>query len=120
MQRKLLALMLTMIMLVPYIPIEMTYAWVIGSNNGAAAGGLKGTVYPTPSFRVGLINEEFREGNLYRGTRSEKEDIVIQHYVNHFPKMANNNIIEIEGVDVLDGTPVLDIKPYSPHLNPHS
>ena len=33
---------------------------------------------------------------------------------------VNNNIIEIEGVDVLNGTPVLDIKPYIPHLNPHS
>ncbi len=28
--------------------------------------------------------------------------------------------LEIEGVDMLDGTPVLDIKPYSPKLNPHS
>lgn len=26
--------------------------------------------------------------------------------------------ITFEGVDMLDGTPVLDIKPYSPHLNP--
>ena len=59
MQRKLLVLMLIMIMLVLYIPLEVSHAWVIGSNNGAAAGSLKGTVYPTPSFRVGLINEEF-------------------------------------------------------------
>ncbi len=30
----------------------------------------------------------------------------------------NNNKIIIEGVDMLDGTPVLDIKPYSDKLNP--
>lgn len=29
-----------------------------------------------------------------------------------------DNIIEIEGVDMLDGTPVLDIKPYVSKLNP--
>lgn len=29
-----------------------------------------------------------------------------------------NNMIEIEGVDMLDGTPVIDIKPYIPKLNP--
>jgi tRNA-Thr(GGU) m(6)t(6)A37 methyltransferase TsaA len=28
------------------------------------------------------------------------------------------NVLEIEGIDMLDGTPVLDIKPYSPGLNP--
>jgi len=30
------------------------------------------------------------------------------------------NVLEIEGVDMLDGTPVLDIKPYSASLNPES
>lgn len=32
--------------------------------------------------------------------------------------VINGNILEIEGVDMLDGTPVLDIKPYNPGLNP--
>lgn len=31
---------------------------------------------------------------------------------------VENNILEFEGVDMLDGTPVLDIKPYSAELNP--
>lgn len=31
---------------------------------------------------------------------------------------VDGNIVEFEGVDMLDGTPVLDIKPYSAHLNP--
>lgn len=30
----------------------------------------------------------------------------------------HENIIEISGVDMLDGTPVIDIKPYSENLNP--
>ncbi len=30
----------------------------------------------------------------------------------------NKNFLEIEGIDMLDGTPVLDIKPYSAGLNP--
>jgi tRNA (adenine37-N6)-methyltransferase len=30
----------------------------------------------------------------------------------------DGNVLRIAGVDMLDGTPVLDIKPYIPHLNP--
>ena len=29
----------------------------------------------------------------------------------------NNNILEIEGVDMLNGTPLLDIKPYVPDFD---
>jgi tRNA-Thr(GGU) m(6)t(6)A37 methyltransferase TsaA len=29
----------------------------------------------------------------------------------------NQNVLEIEGVDVLDGTPLLDIKPYMPEFD---
>lgn len=31
---------------------------------------------------------------------------------------VDENLVEFEGVDMLDGTPVLDIKPYSSQLNP--
>ncbi|MBN1361494.1 MAG: tRNA (N6-threonylcarbamoyladenosine(37)-N6)-methyltransferase TrmO [Sedimentisphaerales bacterium] len=30
----------------------------------------------------------------------------------------HDNILEVSGVDMIDGTPVLDIKPYVPDLNP--
>jgi len=30
----------------------------------------------------------------------------------------DGNVLEISGVDMIDGTPVLDIKPYIPELNP--
>jgi tRNA (Thr-GGU) A37 N-methylase len=31
---------------------------------------------------------------------------------------CDGNVLRIAGVDMLDGTPVLDIKPCIPHLNP--
>jgi tRNA-Thr(GGU) m(6)t(6)A37 methyltransferase TsaA len=31
---------------------------------------------------------------------------------------VNNNILNISGIDMADGSPVLDIKPYVPDLNP--
>jgi tRNA-Thr(GGU) m(6)t(6)A37 methyltransferase TsaA len=31
--------------------------------------------------------------------------------------MVNKNILDIEGVDVIDGTPLLDIKPYVPDFD---
>ena len=31
---------------------------------------------------------------------------------------VKDNVVEFEGVDMLDGTPVLDIKPYNEDLNP--
>jgi len=32
---------------------------------------------------------------------------------------ANENILHIKDVDILDGTPLLDIKPYVPAMRPH-
>ena len=32
-------------------------------------------------------------------------------------KKRTKNILEIEGIDVLDGTPLLDIKPYLPQYD---
>ncbi len=34
--------------------------------------------------------------------------------------VCHENILEIEGVDVLDGTPLLDIKPYVPDFDMHA
>jgi len=33
---------------------------------------------------------------------------------------VSDNCLAFKGVDMLDGTPVLDIKPYSPDLNPNN
>lgn len=50
-------------------------------------------------------------------TRSPNRPNGIGMSIVKFVKIEGN-IIEFEGVDMLDGTPVLDIKPYSAKLNP--
>ena len=35
-------------------------------------------------------------------------------------KARHDNVLEIEGVDVLEGTPLLDIKPYVPDFDAHT
>lgn len=50
-------------------------------------------------------------------TRSPKRPNGIGMSIVKFTKVEENSL-EIKGVDMLDGTPVLDIKPYSPGLNP--
>lgn len=50
-------------------------------------------------------------------TRSPNRPNGIGMSIVKFTKIDNNKI-EFQGVDMLDGTPVLDIKPYSAELNP--
>lgn len=50
-------------------------------------------------------------------TRSPNRPNGIGLSIVKFTKVEGNKL-EFEGVDMLDGTPVLDIKPYSSNLNP--
>lgn len=50
-------------------------------------------------------------------TRSPNRPNGIGLSIVKFTKIEGNKL-EFEGVDMLDGTPVLDIKPYNPELNP--
>lgn len=50
-------------------------------------------------------------------TRSPNRPNGIGMSIVKFTKIEGN-IIEFQGVDMVDGTPVLDIKPYSDELNP--
>ncbi len=50
-------------------------------------------------------------------TRSPRRPNGIGMSIVKFTKIEENKL-EIQGVDMVDGTPVLDIKPYSPGLNP--
>lgn len=50
-------------------------------------------------------------------TRSPRRPNGIGMSIVKFTKIEENKL-EIQGVDMVDGTPVLDIKPYSPSLNP--
>lgn len=50
-------------------------------------------------------------------TRSPKRPNGIGLSIVKFTKIEENKL-EFQGVDMIDGTPVLDIKPYSSELNP--
>ena len=50
-------------------------------------------------------------------TRSPRRPNGIGISIVQFKKIEGNEL-EIQGVDMIDGTPVLDIKPYSSELNP--
>jgi tRNA (Thr-GGU) A37 N-methylase len=64
------------------------------------------TVQRKPDESVGIFS-----------TRSPRRPNKIGMSIVKFTKI-NGNIIEFTGVDMLDGTPVLDIKPYNEALNP--
>jgi tRNA-Thr(GGU) m(6)t(6)A37 methyltransferase TsaA len=64
------------------------------------------TVQRKPDESVGIFS-----------TRSPHRPNKIGLSIVRFIKISGN-IIEFEGVDMLDGTPVIDIKPYDEALNP--
>ncbi len=62
-----------------------------------------------------------RDSNDFKGvfsTRSPFRPNSIGMSIVKVISIKNKNLIEIEGVDMLNKTPVIDIKPYIPELNP--
>lgn len=104
----------------------------------AGATGIKGTIEIKPEFSEGLLDlEGFTYIYLiYHFHQSEGFKLLVKPFLDQkkhgvfatrAPKRPNQigisivklkkiegNILEIENVDVLDGTPLLDIKPYIP------
>lgn len=104
----------------------------------AGATGIKGTIEIKPELTEGLLDlEGFSYIYLiYHFHQSEGFDLQVKPFLDQkkhgvfatrAPKRPNQigisivklnkiegNILEIENVDVLDGTPLLDIKPYIP------
>lgn len=67
-----------------------------------------------------LLQQHSRHDETLRGvfaTRSPRRPNPIGMTIAKLIQITENRL-EIEGVDMLDGTPVLDIKPYSAGLNP--
>ncbi|CFX62149.1 Uncharacterised domain UPF0066 [Syntrophomonas zehnderi OL-4] len=67
-----------------------------------------------------LLQQRSRHDETLRGvfaTRSPRRPNPIGMTIVKLVRITEN-WLEIEGVDMLDGTPVLDIKPYSAGLNP--
>ena len=97
MKRKVLALLLVLTLLVPYIPATNTAVYassVIGTSGTIPAGGTTGAgggISLTPSFRVGIVSETFRNPLDFEDPTSIIGDIE-QHYINHYPTMSNSII----------------------------
>jgi tRNA-Thr(GGU) m(6)t(6)A37 methyltransferase TsaA len=107
----------------------------------AAAAGVKGTVVLDPSFQEGLKDlEEFSHVILVYFFHQAKSPVLlvkpflddVKHGVfsTRAPRRPNGigisvvklvaiegNILEVENLDILDGTPLLDIKPYIPDFD---
>ncbi len=105
------------------------------------AKSVKGTVEVFAEYADGLLDIEGFSHLilLYNFNKSEKyklqvkpflEDVVHGVFATRAPKRPNqigmsvvklikktNNILEIEGVDILDGTPLIDIKPFVPNFD---
>lgn len=64
-----------------------------------------------------LVSHKTREMTGVFSTRSPKRPNGIGLSIVKFTKIEENKL-EFQGVDMIDGTPVLDIKPYSSELNP--
>lgn len=108
-----------------------------------AAKGLKGTIIIEKIFMEGLKDLEafshlyliyhFHKSNLYKLTTTPFLDNKTHGvFATRVPQRPNqigisvvklisikDNILEIENNDILDGTPLLDIKPYIPDFDIH-
>ncbi len=104
--------------------------------------GVKGKVVLNPEYQDGLKDlEGFSHLILiYRFHKTEKEELLVKPFLDDqirgvFSSRApsrpnrigisvvklleiNGNILEIEDLDLLDQTPLLDIKPYVPEFDP--
>ncbi len=107
----------------------------------AAAVGVKGTVVLDLSFQEGLKDlEEFSHVILvYYFHQAKSPDLLVKPFLDDVkrgvfatraPRRPNGigisvvkllavegNILDIENLDILDGTPLLDIKPYIPDFD---
>jgi tRNA-Thr(GGU) m(6)t(6)A37 methyltransferase TsaA len=107
----------------------------------AGAQGVKGTIEILPEFTAGLqdLDGFSHVILLYHFHRSQGYSLMVTPFMDpqphgvfatRAPKRPNaiglsvvhilgieDGIIEVENIDILDGTPLLDIKPYVPQLD---
>jgi tRNA-Thr(GGU) m(6)t(6)A37 methyltransferase TsaA len=109
----------------------------------AGAAGVRGWIVIDEKFRAGLrdLDGFSRIILIYAFHRSEGYDLEVIPFLDTVPYgifatraprrpnaiglsmvkliSVNDGELEIEGVDVIDGTPLLDIKPYVPEFDCH-
>lgn len=73
--------------------------------------------HKSEGYTLKTISRKTKERLGVFSTRSPNRPNGIGISIVKFTKIADNTI-EFQGVDMLDGTPVLDIKPYDKELNP--
>ena len=110
----------------------------------SGARGIRGTVEVLPEFAEGLKDlDGFLHVTLvYHLHRAREHRLIVTPYMEAEPRgvfatrapsrpnpiglstvrliAVRGNTLEIEGVDMLDGTPLLDIKPYVPEFDDHA
>jgi tRNA-Thr(GGU) m(6)t(6)A37 methyltransferase TsaA len=110
----------------------------------SGARGIRGTVEVLPEFAEGLKDlDGFSHVTLvYHLHRAREHRLIVTPYMEAEPRgvfatrapsrpnpiglstvrliAVRGNTLEIEGVDMLDGTPLLDIKPYVPEFDDHA
>lgn len=132
-------------MTIAYRPIGTVHSPFEGISNvpiqPAAALGVRGTVEIFPEFVAGLKDLEGFSHIilLYHFHRVSDSKLIVVPFLDHEPRgvfatrapsrpnpiglsiveLLNlvGNTLEIEGVDIVDGTPLLDIKPYVPEFD---
>jgi tRNA-Thr(GGU) m(6)t(6)A37 methyltransferase TsaA len=107
----------------------------------SGAGGIRGTVEVLPEFEEGLkdLGGFSHVTLIYHFHRVSEHRLVVTPFMDPTPRgvfatraptrpnpigistvrllAVRGNVLEIEGVDMLDGTPLLDIKPYVPEFD---
>ena len=107
----------------------------------SGAAGIRGTVEVLPEFEEGLrdLGGFSHVTLIYHFHRAEGHRLVVVPFMDSEPRgvfatraptrpnpiglstvrlvAVRRNVLEIEGVDMLDGTPLLDIKPYVPEFD---
>jgi tRNA (adenine37-N6)-methyltransferase len=128
--------------LMPIGIIHTPYKQATGTPvQGALAEGVAGTVEVLPEYVAGLrdLDGFERVWLVYWFDRAKAAELVVKPYLDtrerglfatRAPSRPNpiglsavrlvrvaGNVLHVEGVDMLDGTPLLDIKPYVPRFD---
>jgi tRNA (Thr-GGU) A37 N-methylase len=107
-----------------HTPFEETEGMPIQPSG---AEGVRGTVEVLPEFAEGLKDlDGFSHVTLvYHLHRARPYHLIVTPYMDTEPRGISTvrligvrgSTLEVDGVDMLDGTPLLDIKPYVPEFD---
>ena len=91
---------------------DFSHIWLVYLFHGVAKGKWKPTVRP-PRLGGNRRTGVFATRSNFRPNPIGLSVVTLEKVVNRGPEIR----LELSGVDLLDGTPVLDIKPYLPYAD---